>query len=158
MSNIADILQINTKIESKKLCYYVTAKPVEITELRLTKAYHDIEILIKTLYLPEIKKVYIVWNINELLIPTNFTQIKDFAIMLRNHTDILTKKLVFSIIVSKSNIFNLFFNVFKQYYNPVKPLYLCKTDKDVEKCIHDESSRESFQNISSMLTECVVDN
>ena len=158
MSNIADILQIKTKIESKKLCYYVTAKPVEITELRLTKAYHDIENLIKTLYLPEIKKVYIVWNISELLIPTNFTQIKDFAIMLRNHTDILTKKLVFSIIVSKSNIFSLFFNVFKQYYNPVKPLYLCKTDKDVENCIHDESSRDSFQNISSMLTECVVDN
>lgn len=158
MSNITDIIQVETKIKSKKLCYYIIAKPVEITELRLIKAYHDIENLVKTLYLPEVKKVYIVWDISELLIPTNFTQIKDFAIMLRNHTDILTEKLVFSIIVSNSNIFSLFFNVFKQYYNPVKPLYLCRTQEDVERCIHDDSSRESFQNISSMMNECADDN
>ena len=151
MTDIKNLIEIGTKIENGKLIFYATTQDTEITELRLVKAFSDIENAVKQLYLPQIKKVYFIYNINSLRIPTNFTQIKDLAEILQSHESILTEKLVFSIVQNQNNIFSMFFKLFKQYYNPVKPLYLCKDSDETRRCLHEPSSRSTFPNICNLL-------
>tara|TARA_B110000467_G_C18267191_1_gene450050 strand:- start:468 stop:926 length:459 start_codon:yes stop_codon:yes gene_type:complete len=151
MTEIQELLLIETKIEKGKLCFYITAKDIEITELRIVKAFSLIENAVKQLYRDDIKKVYFVYNINELNLPSNFTQIGDLATILKNHETILAEKLVFSIVQNKNNVFSLFFKLFREYYNPVKALYLCKDSEETRRCLHNSKSRDSFPNICNLL-------
>ena len=60
-------------------------------------------------------------------------------------------KLNYSVVQCKSNIFKLFFSLFKQYYTPVKELYLVKTFDDAQKAIHDDEFRETLPKITTLL-------
>ena len=52
----------------------------------------------------------------------------------------------------------MFFSLFKKYYEPIKPLYLCRTENDTKECIHSVDSRSNFPNICNILNYLQNDN
>lgn len=151
--SIQSFIDFEPMIDRKKLIYRFTANGQPMTELRLVAFNQKLDTIIKTLYDDKIKKVYFVFNIEKLLIPSNFTLLADFATVFRGHHHVLKEKLMFTIVQNSTNVFLLFFRVFKQYYNPVKSLYLCLNDDQVFTCLHDEESRHSFPNILSLIEQ-----
>ena len=149
--DIEDFLIFDAKIEKKKLIFSFTANGNEITELRMLHFINKMEKTVIELNKDEIKKVYFLFDIQELCVPTNYSVLKNFAEMMKNHEEVLTQKLEFTIIYTKNNVFRLFFNFFRKYYDPVKPLYLCKTDEEVYDCFHDEEKRKQFPNIITLI-------
>ena len=149
--SIQSFIDFEPIIDRKKLIYRFTANGQPMTELRLVAFTQKIDTIIKTLYDEKIKKVYFIFNIEKLLIPSNFTLLSDFALVFHNHHTVLKQKLEFTIVQNSTNVFLLFFRVFKQYYNPVKSLYLCLNDDQVFTCLHEEESRHLFPNIISLI-------
>lgn len=150
-NSLQNLFEIETKIENKILCFFFKSQKVSVTELRLTKFIHDVKQVIETIYSNQIKNVCFIFDLNQLNLPSNFIQIKDFSDMLKSHEKILTEKLMFTIIQNKNNVFRIFFNLFKKYYNPVKPLYLCKNDEETNVCLNDDNKRSTFPNIQSLI-------
>lgn len=151
--SIQSFIDFEAVIEQKKLIYRFTANGEAMTELRLVAFIQKLDQIINTLYDNKIKNVYFVFDIENLRIPSNFTLLSDFAKVFRNHEKVLTEKLMFTIIQNSTNVFLLFFRVFKKYYNPVKSLYLCLDSEQVNACLHDKEKRESFPNIISLIEE-----
>lgn len=150
-NSLQNLFEIETKIENKMLCFSFKSQKVSVTELRITKFIHDMKQVIETIYSKQINNVCFIFDLNQLNLPSNFIQIKDFSDMLRYHEKILTEKLMFTIIQNKNNVFRIFFNLFKKYYNPVKPLYLCKNDEETNVCLNDDNKRSTFPNIQSLI-------
>ena len=87
-----------------------------------------------------VKSFYFVFNLNKAKIPTNFSFIRDLTKLLLKHSEVINKKLEFSVIFYKSNLFYTFFNLFKRYYDTVKPIYLCQRYEYILLCIHNEKA------------------
>ena len=151
--NITDIAKVEPKIENGKLIIYITCLEEDITDLRLLNFITNFEKLLDELSNESIKEFYFVFNINDLIIPTNFTMLKDFADMFVRHRVTILDKLQFTVVESKSNIFKLFFGLFKKHYVPIKPLYLCMSSEDVKSCIFNPESRSKYPNIINMIEE-----
>ena len=45
----------------------------------------------------------------------------------------------------------LFFKIFKKYYNPIKPLYLCKNEEQTNNCLFNENIRNKFKQFKLQL-------
>jgi|OM-RGC.v1.024174578 hypothetical protein len=151
MESIDKLFDIKTTIEKKKLIFTFTFNGNEFTDLRVIQFFHEMDGILKSLYKPEIKHLYFLFKIEEIQIPSNFVSIKKVAELLTSHLPILHEKLMFTIIQNDTNVFKVFFSLFKQYYVPVKPLYLCKTDEDVRECLHEPEKRIKYPNILNLL-------
>jgi hypothetical protein len=151
MDQIDKLFNIKTTIDNKKLVFSFVFNGHEFTDLRVIQFYHEMDEILKSLYDPAIKKLYFIFKIKEIYIPSNFVSIRKVAELLTSHIPILHEKLVFTIIQNDTNVFKTFFALFKQYYVPVKPLYLCKTDEDVNNCLHNPEVREKMPNILNLL-------
>lgn len=149
--DIESFIEFKPYIERNKLIFLFTSNEIEITELRMLNFMKKIENAIKNIHHESIQKVYFIFDIEQLKIPTNFSFVKDFAKMMKSHESILSQKLEFTIVQTSNNIFRLFFNIFQKYYIPLKPLYLCKTNQESFSCLHEESERCNFPNILNML-------
>ena len=121
---IQEIFDTKTEIISNKLVYTFTLRNCEITQLRLLKS---------------------------ITIPANYEYIKDLTEVFSEYEPIVKEKVKFSIIQSKSSIFQLLFSIFKKYYNPIKPMYVCHDEDDVQKCLSSKKDREKYQNVSDMI-------
>ena len=99
----------------------------------------------------EVTNICFVFVFNSIKMPTNMKLIKDFASTFHAYGDVINKKLDFTIIQSNNNIFKLFFSLFKMYYEPIKPLYLCENDESTEKCLVSNSERSKAANFSDMV-------
>ena len=151
--NIEEVAKFEPKIEKGKLIVYVTVMGIEITDLRILSFITKLEQLLHELSNDKIKEFYFVFNIDEMIIPTKFTMLKNFADMFIKHRETILEKLNFSVVQSKSNIFKMFFGLFKRHYVPVKPLYLCKNENDVASCIFEPETRSKYPNIINMISE-----
>ena len=149
--NVDNLVKIIPKIENNKLLIYFHAENIDVTDLRLVKFLDDCSKLFSDLYNDQIKEFYFIFNIDDLKIPTNFSLFKDFADFFISHEDLLMEKLKFTIVQCKNNIFKLFFSLFKKYYVPVKPLYLCSNVEETHECVSNEESRHKFPNICNLL-------
>ena len=107
--------------------------------------------IFKSLENEKITKVYFIFDIQKIVLPTNLTLLKQFSEVFTSNRENLTKKLQFSIVVNNNNVFRIFFSLFKQYYEPIKSLYLCSNDEEMKICLHDESKRDSFPNILNII-------
>lgn len=149
--NIEKIASISPEIKNKKLIITFSATGVPITDIRLMDFLNDSKTLAKDLYNTQINEFYFIFNIDNLKIPSNFNLFKQYASFLEEHKDLLMDKLVYSVLQCENNIFKMFFNLFKSYYVPVKPLYLCKNEEEVLKCFEDELFRNSLPNMEKMV-------
>ena len=149
--NVDNLVEIEPKIENGKLLIYFHTKNIEVTDLRLFKFLDDTKKLFSDFKNEQIKEFYFIFNIDELKIPTNFNMFKDFAEFFKQYEDLLMNKLVFTIVQCKNNIFKIFFSLFKKYYIPVKPLYLCANTDETHICLFDEEKRNNFPNICNLI-------
>ena len=148
---VGNLVKIEPKIVNGTLLIYFHTQNMEITDLRLFKFLDDAKKLFSDLSTEQIKEFYFIFNIDELNIPANFNLFKDFANFFKQYEDLLMNKLVFTVIQCKNNIFKLFFSLFKKYYVPVKPLYLCSNVEETDLCIFDLEKRKSFPNICNLI-------
>ena len=132
--------QQDITIENNMVVFKTTLLNKPLTELRIIDFLEKTKIMVNSFYEPKIKKICLIYNIEHVTIPDNFQFIKDFCNIYTNNRQILIKKLQFTIIQSNNTIFNLFFNMFKKYYTPIKPLYFSKSDDETKICINDNES------------------
>ena len=149
--SIEPFIDFEAKISNKKLIYCFTANGNQITDLRVAVFIQKLKEIFESLENEQIKQVFFVFNIDQLVIPSNFIFLNEIGNAFRSKANLLKNKLLFTIVINKSNIFHLFFTLFKKYYEPVKPLYLCKDLDEMEVCLHDEKKRETFPNILTLI-------
>lgn len=149
--NIDALFKIDTKIAYNKLIYSFTYNNHEMTKLRIMKMVEDVEEVLKTFNLDNVKNVCFVFVINEVTIPSNFDFLKDLSCLFHKYKDVIKEKLKFTIVHSKNSIFNILFTSFKTYYHPIKPMYICNCEDDVNTCLKSKTEREKFPNISNMV-------
>lgn len=123
----------------------------EITDLRMLKFVKNAEKAINTLKNDKIKNVNLIFVLKDIIIPANFSILKDFIELFDKNSDIMINKVGFTIIENENNLFKIFINIFKQYYKPYKSLYLCRNNEETELCLNDEESRNKFPNITKLL-------
>ena len=151
MDTIEDLF--NIIIKKNKGDYYIEFiyNSIDITDLRMIKFVKKTKELINILKKDEVKNIYFIFILNNLIIPANFSVLKDFIQIFHDNIDLMIKKVKFTIIQNETNLFKIFISIFKQYYKPYKPLYLCKNDEEREMCLTDESSRQKLPNITKLL-------
>lgn len=153
MDNIETFVTITPKIEHKKLIVYIVANNNEITELRIFKVIEELKSLFQQIKQNDkVNEFYLVFDITQFKIPTNFRMFTSVSDLLLESKSLIVDKLKFSVIQSENNIFKMFFSLFKKYYEPIKPLYLCRTENDTKECIHSVDSRSNFPNICNILS------
>lgn len=151
MIDVEDIANIKADIKHGKLIVTITAEYLPITELRILKFLKKAEQTLQELQSSNISSFTFLFNIDNLIIPSNFTLLKEFADLFRKFETLIMDKLDISVFQCKHNIFTMFFSIFKSYYAPIKPLYLCKTIDEVNDCIHNIENRSKYPNICNML-------
>lgn len=148
---IENLFELETKIVDNIVVFNFVYTEKPITELRMLKTIEMMKSVLESFHKKEIKHVSFVFVINKLKLPTNMSLIKDFASTFHSYGDIINEKLDFTIIQSHSSIFKLFFSLFKMYYEPIKPLYLCESDESTENCLKNKNERSKVANFSDML-------
>ena len=130
------------------ICSYVS-NGNELTELRMLFFLDEYKKMINSLYNKKIKRFVLIYDVDKLPIPINFELFtkyftKDFAQIFKDNIELIKEKLSFTIIKSKSSIFHTFFKIFKNFYIPIKPLYICKSMEEGLNSIHCEETRNKL--------------
>jgi hypothetical protein len=148
---IENLFNLETKISQHRVVFKFVYTETPITELRMLKTIEMMKKVLDSFHKEEVTNICFVFVINSIKMPTNMKLIKDFASTFHAYGDVINKKLDFTIIQSNNNIFKLFFSLFKMYYEPIKPLYLCENDESTEKCLVSNSERSKAANFSDMV-------
>ena len=151
MEKIEEVFEIREEYQYNKLIVFINATGRKLTELRKLSFITKLDSYLCDLSKKDIHFFYFVFNLNKASIPTNFSFIRDFSKLLSKHQELIQYKLDFSVILYKSNLFYTFFSLFKKYYEPIKPLYLCQKYEDVLLCIHEPNKRKNFPEIVSKI-------
>ena len=147
--NISCFFDKNIYIENNiVICSYVS-NGNELTELRMLFFLDEYKKMINSLYNKKIKRFVLIYDVDKLPIPINFELFtkyftKDFAQIFKDNIELIKEKLSFTIIKSKSSIFHTFFRIFKNFYIPIKPLYICKSMEEGLNSIHCEETRNKL--------------
>lgn len=130
----------DTKIYIEKgtlICSFIS-NGKELTELRGMLFIQEMTALMQKINTINTNRVVFLFDVDKIVLPYNYKLIKSYAQVFKDHKSVIENKLGFTIIKSESNIFRIFFKLFKQFYTPIKPLYLCDTLEKSLECIHDE--------------------
>ena len=149
--DIQSLLDLDTTISQNRVVFKLTYNGSPMTELRMLKTIDLMRSILESLHKEEIKNVCFVFVVDSLEMPSNMKLIKDFASTFHPHTEVIEKKLDFTIIQSKNAIFKAFFSILKMYYKPIKPLYMCESDESTEKCLVSNIERNQTTNFSDMV-------
>ena len=153
--NIEKILNIESCIKNKELIFTFRVNPdVEYTELRMMDFINDFKEILKFVSTNDnIKSYYLIFNMANVKIPSNFYMLQElsdiFSYTKNPYAELGLKKLKYTIMVNSNYYVKLFFSLFKKYYNPFRPLYLCNKDEDVDKCLTDKSFRDTLINLQN---------
>ena len=90
------------------------------------------------------KEVVFLFDVDKIILPYNYEIMKSYAQVFKDHKTFIENNLGFTIIKCKSNIFRMYFKLFKQFYTPIKPLYLCETMEHAIECIYNEEKRNEL--------------
>ena len=151
--DIENLFDLDTKITQKRVVFKFTYTEISITELRMLKTIEMLKKVLDSFHKDEIKNICFVFVINSIKMPANMKLVKDFAATFHSYSDVINEKLDFTIIQSNNNIFKVFFSLFKMYYEPIKPLYMCESDEVTEKCLESKNERSKTANFSEMINE-----
>ena len=151
--SIESLFKTEVRIENRKMIYMLTSQGNDITELRMIQFINDIDSMLNTFYHKDATNIHLVFVVKNVKLPSNFTLLDEFARVFVKHRKIIIEKLKFTVLQNENNLFRIFFTIFKKYYNPLKPLYLSKTDEEVQECLHNQEKRKEFNEIMSQLNE-----
>lgn len=148
---IENLLDLESKIVANRVVFKFTFKEKPITELRMLKTTEMLKSVFESFNTQEIKHVCFVFVINKMKMPANLGLFKDFAKTFNDYSDVINEKLDFTIIQTNNGIFKMFFSLFRLYYVPIKPLYMCENDESTEKCLTNNNERNKVKNFSDMI-------
>ena len=150
---ILSLFNITTKVENKIIYFIFDSTGVEYTELRMLQFINDYKIILDDLEDTRIKNVCFVFKLNNMKFPSNFVLVQEFANLFYPKMDLIIKKVNYSVILSNNKIFYMFFTLLKQFYRPIKPLYLCNTNDELNDIIENPENRIKYKNIIDELKE-----
>ena len=145
--NIEKIFKIDTQIENNIVYVIFNSTGCEYTELRMLDFINSYKKILQEIEDNRIKKVSFIFNLINMKIPTNFVLVKEFSQIFIPKMEVIKKKVIYSIIVTDSNLFYLFFPLLKKYYRPIKPLFICKDDNELQDIIQNPENRSKYKNI-----------
>lgn len=151
MNSINEIFEIDVKIDNKKLIIEFVATGNSITELRKLLFINKFDIVLNQMNYDSIETFYFVFKLDKGKMPTNFSFMSDVSKIFLKYQPLIINKLNFSVIQYKNMLGSTFFKVLKNYYSPIKPIYLCQTTEDVTNCIHDNEKRKKFPELTSKI-------
>jgi len=136
----------DTKIYIEKnvlICSFIS-NGKELTELRGLLFIKQMKDLMQHISINNTNEAVFLFDVDKIIFPYNYELIKSYAQIFKDHKTSIENNLGFTIIKCKSNIFRIFFKLFKQFYTPIKPLYLCQTMDHALECIHNEEKRNQL--------------
>lgn len=148
---IENLFNLETKILQNRVVFKFVYTETPITELRMLKTIEMMKVVLDSFHKEEVSNICFVFVINSIKMPINLKLIKEFASTFHAYGDVINQKLDFTIIQSNNNIFKLFFSLFKMYYEPIKPLYMCESDESTEKCLNSNDERSKVANFSDLM-------
>ena len=148
---IENLFTLKTEIITNRVVFKFIFNEKSITELRMLKTTEMLKSVFESFKTQEIKHVCFVFVINKIKMPANLALFKDFAKTFNDYSDLINEKLDFTIIQTNNGIFKMFFSLFKLYYAPIKPLYMCESDESTEKCLTSNNERNKVKNFSDMI-------
>jgi len=140
---------INTKIINDIHVYSFISNGNELTELRMLLFLDKKRKILNRFCEKKIKKVVLLYDIDKLPVSGNFSLFtkyftQDYVQIFKDNRELLSEKLFFTVIKSENKIFHTFFKIFKKFYIPIKPLYLCESIDEAFECIDKEEKRKQF--------------
>ena len=139
--SIQPFIDINVYIEKGTLSCCFISNGKELTELRGMLFIKEMTELMKKINTINTNRIVFLFDIDKIdfnALPSNYKLLKSYAQVFKDHKSVIENKLGFTIVKSEKNIFRMFFRLFKLFYTPIKPLYLCNTLEKSLQCIHDE--------------------
>ena len=131
MNSIEDACKIETKIVDSLVIINMKLKDIEITDLRMMKFINYFKLLMDDLNDDRIQSFAFVFDICVIkILPTQY--IKQITETLQKHKSILLKKLKYSCVVSNPIIIAPFKLILKQFYVPMRPLFLCTSIEETK--------------------------
>tara|TARA_A100001011_G_scaffold400242_1_gene513471 strand:+ start:7158 stop:7616 length:459 start_codon:yes stop_codon:yes gene_type:complete len=150
---IENLFILDTKITQNMVVFKFTYTEKPITELRMLKTIEMLKNVLNSFHRNEIKNICFVFVVNSIQMPSNMKLFKDFAETFHSYSDVINKKLNFTIIQSNNKIFKVFFSLFKVYYEPIKPLYMSESDEVTKKCLESKTERSKTEIFSKIINE-----
>jgi|TARA_B100001059_G_C17769321_1_gene547473 hypothetical protein len=148
---IESFFDYDIRIENKMLIYSLVANGKDMTELRMIDFLDRMRQIMASFHDKKVTKVCLYFDVEKLKLPSNLHLIQEYSNIFKIHKEILTQKLEFTIIQTSNNVFHLFFSLFKQYYTPIKPMYLTKNHSETQSCIYDEAKRNHLDTLGNLL-------
>lgn len=133
----------NVNMSDILVCKFV-ANGKSITELRTVAFLTKMNETMSLFREKKVTRCCLYFHVGKLKMPTNLKLLKEYSDIFKQNKDILEKKLQFTIIQSSNNVFRMFFKLFKQFYTPIKPMYLCKNDEQTNNCLNDSDLRSNL--------------
>ena len=140
---------INVKIVNDIHVYSFISNGNELTELRMLLFLDKKRKILNRFCEKKIKKVVLLYDIDKLPVSGNFSLFtryftQDYVQIFKDNRELLSEKLFFTVIKSENTIFHTFFKIFKKFYIPIKPLYLCESIEEAFECIDNEEKRKQL--------------
>ena len=133
------------------ICKFV-ANGKTITHLRTISFLEKMRETMLLFRQEKVSRCCLYFHVGKMKMPTNFNLLKEYSEIFKQNKDILEEKLQFTIIQSSNNVFRMFFKLFKQFYTPIKPMYLCKNDEQTENCLNHSDSRSNLPTFNVSLS------
>jgi|MDTG01.5.fsa_nt_gb hypothetical protein len=150
---IESFFDYDIRIENKMLIYVFVANGKDMTELRMIEFLDRMRQIMASFHDKQVTKGCLYFDLEKLKLPSNLQLIQEYSNIFKTNQEILKKKLQFTIIQTSNNVFHLFFSLFKQYYVPIKPVYLTKNHSETQCCIYDEIMRNNLPTIGHLLNQ-----
>ena len=150
---IESFFDYDIRIENKMLIYVFVANGKDMTELRMIEFLDRMRQIMASFHDKQVTKGCLYFDLEKLKLPSNLQLIQEYSNIFKTNQEILKKKLQYTIIQTSNNVFHLFFSLFKQYYVPIKPVYLTKNHSETQSCIYDEIMRNNLPTIGHLLNQ-----
>ena len=147
MDEIEEFIKIDTKIEHGIVIITFTTLDNTITTLRILKFLKKIKLLFEDLKDDRIKKFSMIFNVNTVtIIPKE--HIIDVINIMKEYRGLIETKTKCSCIIINSIIKVAFEMLLNKFYEPIKPIFICKDMNECMKYTLMDESEDEYSKVS----------
>lgn len=144
MDNIGNFIEIKTSVENGLVLINISLLDAEITKLRALKMYDQMKKLFNDLHDDRIKTFSMTFDISNLQIVQK-EYIEDVIQLFKSSKPLFKKKLKCSCIIMNSIIAIPMKVILSQFYEPIKPLFICTDVDECRKYIFMDETSDDFE-------------
>ncbi len=146
MDEIEEFIDIDTKIEGGIVVITFTTLDSIITPLRIIKFLKKLKLLFDDLKDDRIKQFSMIFNVNTItIIPKEY--IIDVINIMKEYRGLIETKTKCSCIIINSIIKVAFEMLLNKFYEPVKPIFICKNMEECMKYTLMNESEEEYNKL-----------